>query len=125
MSALAGRHVLIVEDEMIVALDLSDVIERLGCTSAVAGRVGKAVELAVSQRYDVAILDLNLAGEPVYPVADELRRRETPFVIASGYGADGIKAAYRDGPLLTKPYSTREVEAALLRALGLEKVGVG
>lgn len=118
MSALSGKHVLIVEDEMIVALDLSDVVERLGCTYVLSGRVGKAVELVASQRFDLAILDLNLAGEAVYPVADELRKRETPFVIASGYGADGIEAAYRDGPLLGKPYSSREVEAALLRALG-------
>lgn len=123
MSALAGRHVLIVEDEMIVALDLSDLVERLGCTSVLAGRVGKAIQLATSQRFDVAILDLNVAGEPVYPVADELRRRATPFVIASGYGADGIEAAYRDGPLLCKPYSSREIEGALLGALGLAKAG--
>ncbi len=119
MSALAGRHVLIVEDEMIVALDLSDIVERLGCTFALAGRMGKAVQLAAAERFDVAILDLNLAGEPVYPVADELRRRETPFVIASGYSADGIEAAYRNGPLLGKPYSEHDVEAVLLRALDL------
>jgi CheY-like chemotaxis protein len=125
MSALAGRHVLIVEDEMIVALDLTDVVERLGCTVAVAGRVSKAVELAVSQRFDVAILDLNLAGEAVYPVADQLRRCQTPFIISSGYGANGIEAAYREGPLLGKPYSPLEVEAALLRALGLEKACAG
>ena len=119
MSALSGRHILIGEDEMIVALDLSDVGERIGCTFELAGRVGKAVELAASQRFDVAILDLNLAGEAVYPVADELRKRETPFVIASGYAADGIEAAYRNGPLLGKPYSSRDDEAALLRALGV------
>lgn len=119
MSALKGRHVLIVEDEMIVALDLSDTVERFGCTAAVVGRVGKALEAAATQRFDVAILDLNLAGEAVYPVADALRKRETPFVIASGYGADGIEAAYRDGPRLGKPYSPREVETALLLALGL------
>lgn len=123
MSALAGRHVLIVEDEMIVAMELSDVVERLGCTFTVAGRVGRAVELATTQHFDVAILDLNLAGEPVYPVADELRRHKTPFVIASGYSADGIEAAYRDGPLLGKPYAEHEIEAALLRALGLAKAG--
>jgi CheY-like chemotaxis protein len=121
MSILKGRHVLIVEDEMIVALDLSDVIERLGCTSTMAGRVGKAVALVASEKFDVAILDLNLGGEPVYPVADALRLRETPFVIASGYGAGGIEAAYRNGPLICKPYSARDVEMALLLALGLSE----
>lgn len=118
-SPLAGRHVLIVEDEMIVAMDLGDVIESLGGTSATAGRVAKGVALAAAQKFDVAILDLNLAGEVVYPVADELARRGVPYIIASGYGADGILAAYRGATLLGKPYARHEVEAALLKVLAL------
>ena len=117
ISPLAGRHILIVEDEMIVSMDLCDIVEALGCTSVTAGRVGKATQIAATQNFDIGILDLNLAGEAVYPVADELDRRGIAYIIASGYGADGISAAYRDRPMLFKPYSPQDVEAALLKAL--------
>ena len=117
---LAGRLILIVEDEMIVAFDLSDIVERLGGTSITVGRVGKAVRLAAAQAFDAAILDLNLAGEPVYPVAIELRRRGIPFIIASGYGMEGIAADFQDVPILAKPYSHEDVVSALLRALALK-----
>jgi CheY-like chemotaxis protein len=120
MQPLSGRHILIVEDEMILALDLSDIVGSFGCTSAVAGRIGKALPLIEMQVFDAAILDLNLAGEPVYPVADELGRRGIAYVIATGYGAEGVLAAYRSRPILTKPYSRHEVEAALRQALALK-----
>jgi CheY-like chemotaxis protein len=118
---LNGRHILIVEDEMILALDLSDIVGTFGCTSVVAGRIGKALPLIDAQAFDAAILDLNLAGEPVYPVADELGRRGIPYVIATGYGVDGVLASYRSHPILAKPYSRREVETALMTALALKK----
>lgn len=116
-SLLTGRHLLILEDEMILALDLSDIVQSFGCTSVIAARVGKAVQLLATQKVDVAILDLNVAGEPSYPVADELRRRAVPFIFATGYGADGVLPDYRHHPILAKPYSRREVETALLQAL--------
>ncbi len=103
---------------MILALDLGDIVRDFGCTSAMVSRIGKAIHLIAAQAFDAAILDLNLAGEPVYPVADELIRRGIPFVFATGYGVDGVLPAYRNHPILAKPYSRREVEAALLRALG-------
>lgn len=117
-SPLAGRHILIVEDEMILALDLEEMMKEFGCTAAVVSRIGKAVPLIAAQTFDAAILDLNLAGEPSFPVADELIRRGIPFVFATGYGPDGVLPAYRSHPVLAKPYSRRDVEAALLRALG-------
>ncbi|NOT40010.1 MAG: response regulator [Alphaproteobacteria bacterium] len=120
MEPLNGRHILIVEDEMILALDLSDIIASFGCTSAVAGRIGKALPLIEAQAFDVAILDLNLAGEPVYPVADDLGRRGIPYVIATGYGAEGVLPSYRKHPILAKPYSRLEVEAALKQALAVK-----
>ena len=116
-SPLAGRHILIVEDEMILALDLEDIIKDFGCTSAMVSRVGRAIPLIATQAFGAAILDLNLAGEQVYPVADELIRRSIPFVFATGYGVDGVDPAYRSHPVLAKPYSRHQVEAALLQAL--------
>jgi CheY-like chemotaxis protein len=114
---LAGRHILVVEDEMIIALDLSDAINEMGGTTTMVAHLAKAATLAATQTFDAAILDLNLAGEAVYPVADHLIRRGIPFVIASGYDADGIAAAYRDRPLLAKPYARQDIEAMLLMAL--------
>jgi CheY-like chemotaxis protein len=114
---LAGLHILIVEDEMILALDLSDIVSALGCTSAMVARIGKGLQLIETQRFAAAVIDLNLGGEPVYPVADELDRRGIPYVIATGYGAGGVLAAYHDHPILSKPYSRRDVETALRKAI--------
>ena len=117
-AALAGRHILIVEDEMIIALALADMVAELGCTSVMASRVAKAVPLVTTQTFDAAILDMNLAGEAGYPIAEALDSRGIPFIIATGYGAEGIEAEYRDRPMLPKPYLPEHVEAALLKALG-------
>jgi CheY-like chemotaxis protein len=116
-SKLAGLHLLIAEDEMLIALSLADMVAAFGCTSVIAARVGKAVALAAIQRFDAAILDMNLAGEPGYPIADALSRRGIPFIIATGYGAGGLVMPYRDWPILAKPYSPEQVETALLTAL--------
>ena len=115
---LAGRHILIVEDEMLIALALADMVTALGCTSALVSRVGKGVALATTGMFDAAILDMNLAGEPGYPIAEALERRGIPFVITTGYGAEGIEADYRGRPMLPKPYLPEHVEAVLLKALG-------
>jgi CheY-like chemotaxis protein len=118
-AVLAGRRILIVEDEMLIALALADMVTALGCTSVLAARVGKAVALAMTQPFDGAILDMNLAGEAGYPIADELAKRDIPFVIATGYDAEGIEAGYRDRPMLPKPYFAAQVEAVLLKVLKL------
>jgi len=118
-SALSGRHILIVEDEMLIALALADMVTDLGCTSVLAARIGKAIALVAAQAFDAAILDMNLGGEAGYPIAEALAQRGIPFVIATGYGAEGIESDYRDRPMLPKPYLAVHVEAALLKALKL------
>jgi DNA-binding response OmpR family regulator len=114
-SKLSGRHILIAEDEMLIAFSLADMLTALGCTSMTAGRVAKAVLLAASERFDAAILDMNLAGEPGYPIADALSSRGVPFIIATGYGLEGIAANYQYRPILPKPYLPQQIEAALLK----------
>ena len=115
--SLSGRHILIVEDEMLIALTLCDVVASFGCTTAAASRAARAVSLATTGKFDAAIVDMNLAGESGNPVAEALARRGIPFVIATGYGTDGVAPDYRDRPLLIKPYLAEQVEAALLKVL--------
>lgn len=115
---LVGQRVLLVEDEMILALDLHDIVESFGCIPTNVSRISKALQLISAQAFDVAILDLNLAGEKVYPVADELGRRGIPFIFTTGYGEEGVLGPYRHNIILAKPYTRLEVQAALLKVLG-------
>jgi len=112
---LSGRRLLLVEDEMILALDLSDIVEGFGCTVVVASRVSNALAVLQDTTFDAAILDLNLAGDMAYPIADELDRLGVPFIFTTGYGTEGVDANYQAHSVLSKPYTQREVLAALLR----------
>lgn len=118
VSKLAGQHILIAEDEMLIAFTLVDTLTALGCTSVVVSRVAKAVSLAELQTFDAAIIDLNLDGSLGYPIVDTLKRRGIPFVIATGFDPQGIHPAYAKLPRLAKPYLPHDVETALLRSLG-------
>lgn len=115
-NTLSGRHVLVVEDDYMIAVDLARSLEDLGVT--VVGPVGSVVDALALVRgasaLDAAVLDVNLGhGEKVYPVADALRARGVPFVFATGYDHWIIPNAYADAPRFEKPVDTR----ALLRAL--------
>jgi CheY-like chemotaxis protein len=120
-AALQGLRVLIVEDEALVSMLLEDMLSDLGCEiAAVCSRVDQAVAAAsdTSQRIDVAILDVNVAGQPVTPVAEALAARGAPFVFATGYGAGGAPEAFRDRPTLQKPFGMTDVETRLREAAG-------
>ena len=99
-----GLCILVVEDEMMIAMMLEEMLTDFGCSVIKAARIAKAVPLAATEPIDGAILDLNLAGEPVYAVAHELRRRGIPFAFVSGYGSAGLSADYRGCPTLQKPF---------------------
>jgi DNA-binding response OmpR family regulator len=122
VTGLSGHHILIVEDEMLIALCLRDIVAALGCTSIMASRVARSVALAKTEQFDAAILDLNLAGEVAYPVADVLSRRGIPYIIATGYGVESIDADYRDRPRLPKPYPSDLVVAALRKVLDVSRL---
>jgi CheY-like chemotaxis protein len=103
--ALYGLRVLVVEDEGIVAMWLADALGDLGCVVVgPAARVTKALALIDSHRVEAAILDINVAGETVFPVADKLLERGIPFVFATGYGVAGLTEAHRERTVLQKPY---------------------
>lgn len=101
---LSGQHVLIVEDEYFLAQDLVDHFEEIGVqVLGPAASVSEALRLLESAEVQGAILDVNLRGERVYPVADVLRQRHVPFVFASGYGGELEPRAYADVPRCIKP----------------------
>ena len=111
-------RVLIVEDEMTIALLLEEMVEDLGHEVAgLAMRLPQAMELAQSRPIDLAILDVNLDGHMSYPVADLLKGRGVPYVFATGYGASGIETPYRDGIVVKKPYAMDDIRGAIAHAV--------
>ena len=114
---LNGLRILIVEDEAAISLLLEDMLLDFGCeVVGPAGRLAAALDLAASETFDLAILDVNVAGEPIYPVAEALDARRVPFVFSTGYGSAGIRDLYRDRPVLQKPFAQHDLRQKLLLA---------
>lgn len=114
----AGLRVLVVEDEVAIAMLVEDMLLDLGAVViGPAGRLSQGKELAQSEELDLAILDVNVAGEPVYPIVDILAARGIRFIFSTGYGAGGIDQSWRDRPVLQKPFSQTELENALKQAI--------
>lgn len=119
MDELGGLRALVVEDEGIVALLIEDMLQELGCEIAASvGSLGAALKAAGAADFDFAVLDVNLNGELVFPVADILRRRRLPFVFSTGYGPTGLPEAFSDCLVLNKPFTTGELQHKLRLALG-------
>jgi two-component system, response regulator PdtaR len=117
----AGRLVLVVEDEFLIALDLELLLRRHGWrVLGPAATVDQALRLLRDgETPDVALLDVNLGGEPVTPVAEALRARGVPFVLASAYDRLGLlrDAVLAAAPNVGKPTDERRLLAALARAV--------
>jgi CheY-like chemotaxis protein len=93
-------------------------LAELGYTvAAEAGRIEEALQVAKTADFDLAILDVNLDGEPVLPVADALVARGMPFVFATGYGERGVPDPYRDRPMLKKPFQMEGLKQMLQSTL--------
>lgn len=121
MTLLQGRRVLLVEDESLVAMLAEDMLMELGCEVVVAMRLDKALAQARAGHFDAAVLDVNLGDSRSYPIADVLFERCLPFLFATGYGAEGVEAAYRAVPVLQKPYQRAPMEHLLQRLLTCEE----
>jgi CheY-like chemotaxis protein len=118
VSALAGRRILVVEDEMLVAMVLETMLDDAACRIVGPfGRLAQALASAQRDDIDAALLDVNLHGEQVFPVADALAVRNIPFIFVTGYGAGGLPRRFKDRPTLTKPYRAAAVLAALTAIL--------
>ena len=114
------RRVLLVEDDGLVAMLVEDMLDELGFISVGnPGSVSEALAALAKGGFDVAILDVNLNGERVFPVADALIDDGCPFVFATIYGAADIPEAYRTWPVAAKPFRLDDLETALNTALAL------
>ena len=116
---LNGLRILVVEDEAAISLLLEDMLLDFGCeVIGPAARLSAALEAVARETVDLAILDVNVAGEPIYPVAEALAQRSIPFVFSTGYGSAGIRDAFRDRPVLQKPFAQHDLKQKLLMACG-------
>jgi CheY-like chemotaxis protein len=112
---LEGLRVLVVEDEMMVSMLIEDMLGDLGCiVVGPASRLDEAMELARAGNIDCAVLDVNLGGQPIFPLADLLREHGWPFAFATGYGDAGLRDVDKGSPVLQKPFR----EGDLARVLG-------
>jgi CheY-like chemotaxis protein len=118
---LSGLRVLVVEDEMMVSMLIEDMLDDLGCkVVGPAARLDEALALAKEGQLDCAVLDVNLGGQPIFPLADFLRERGAPFAFATGYGDAGLRDIDKGSPVLQKPFR----ETDLARVLGELKASV-
>ncbi len=121
---LAGRRILVVEDEALVAMLLETMLEDMGCVPV--GPIGTVEEalgiVASEQDLDAALLDVNVAGHKVFPVAAALKAKGVPFVFSTGYGEGGLPDTWKGQPTIQKPFTESMIRSALFKALGVADV---
>jgi CheY-like chemotaxis protein len=117
-SSKSAPRVFVVEDEYLIRMLLEDMLAELGYgVAAAVGTIAEAGIFATDGEFSAAILDVNLDGEEVYPVADILAQRSKPFVFVTGYGEQSLPERYRDRPSLQKPFQTDQLERTLAELL--------
>jgi len=115
-AGLKGARVLVVEDEFLVASLIEDMLESAGCVvSGPMPRVADALKAVNQESYDAAVLDVNVAGARIDPVAEALSRRNVPFMFVTGYGNVALPAEFAERPHLGKPFRMDELLGTLLR----------
>jgi CheY-like chemotaxis protein len=118
---LRGCRVLLVEDESLIAMLAEDMLLDLGCEVVVAMRFDRALNHARTERFDLAVLDINLGDARSYPIADLLHERGVPFLFATGYEQRGLDQAYQAVPVLQKPYQQAQMQFLLGQLLTCER----
>ncbi|MFC7399989.1 response regulator [Chelatococcus sp. GCM10030263] len=117
-AGITGRRVLLVEDEFPVLLLIEEMLLSLGCEiTETASNLPDAVKRARECSVDVAVLDINLAGQKVYPAAALLRKRGIPIVFSTGYGLTGIEPEWAHYPVVQKPYAMEQLRQGLAMAI--------
>jgi CheY-like chemotaxis protein len=113
-----GCSVFLVEDEVMIRMMVADMLTELGFSiAAEAGEIGEAIALAQSTEFDLAILDVNVNGKVITPVAELVKARNRPFIFATGYGLSGLPEEYRDRPALQKPFQLETLAEMIANTL--------
>ena len=113
-AALDGVRVLVVEDEYLIAILIEEILEAAGCiVMGPIPRLREALDAVEHDDYDAAVLDVNLAGERINPVADALSERNVPFLFVTGYGANALPGEHAQRPHICKPFRMGELIGAL------------
>jgi CheY-like chemotaxis protein len=114
-------EVLIVEDEPLILLELQHMLSELGwAVTHFASDIDKAIDIAQTERFDIAILDVNVKGRTSFAVAEVLRNRKVPVVLATGYSTEIIIENYPGAIFLQKPYLKAELAEAIAKALAVK-----
>lgn len=114
MKSLSDLKVLVVEDEALVSMLVEDMLSDIGCSVVgPAAEIEEALRLAAEADINAALLDVNLGGRPIFPVADALKARGVPFAFASGYGAAGLSESHRGALVLQKPFREADLRRVL------------
>jgi CheY-like chemotaxis protein len=117
-SRLQGLRVLIAEDNLLAAMELQQALLDLGCQPVgPVAAVGEAMQLIRRESLDAALLDVDLRGERVFAVAEELARQGVPVIFASGYDGGDFPEAFLHPPRLRKPFGESELRRALEEAM--------
>jgi CheY-like chemotaxis protein len=117
-SSISVPRVLVVEDEYLIRMLLEDMLADLGyAVAAAVGTIAEAGQFAADGQFNAAILDVNLEGQEIFPVADILARRGLPFVFVTGYGEQSLPEPYRSRPALQKPFQADQLKNALAALL--------
>ena len=118
-AGLAGARVLLVEDELVVAMLFEEMLADLGCkVVGPISRLDAARQAIADHKVDCALLDINVHGEPVYPLVELLDKRAVPFAFVTGYGAGGVETPFDKRPVVQKPFMASELKSVLQRLLG-------
>lgn len=113
------KRILIVEDEVLIAISLEAAISDAGFVAVGPfSRLDQAVAAAETEALDGAVLDVNLAGSKVFPVADALAARDIPFLFLTGYANGQLPPEYRGATILAKPFQERQIVDRLATLLG-------
>ncbi|MDB5316983.1 MAG: hypothetical protein JWO24_2827 [Rhodospirillales bacterium] len=112
---LSGKSILVVEDEQLVAMLIEDALLDAGATVlGPAATVEEALALLLESTPDAAVMDMNLCGHMATPVADRLAALGVPFLVATGYGVDGLPPSHAEAPVLAKPFDPNELISQLM-----------